>query len=119
MRDITILIIIIIILALYFLYFKNNTENNQSYTVPPEYRGSEGLDYIREHYASELAQARSLCINQFKGDWIDTSNDLGCYNMQGFSSSYCNMDIINNLVNLCKSIGGNPSCSSTQASCSV
>ena len=119
MEDITLLIIIIIILAIYFFYIKNNVPEKQNYTVPPEYKGSEGLDYIRKTYASELSQARSLCTNQFKGNWVDSSNNLGCYDMQGFSSSYCNMDIINNLINLCKSIGGSSTCSSTQASCSV
>jgi len=119
MRDRTILIIIILVLAAYFFYTKNKTTGNKNYEIPPEYKGSEGLNYIRKHYASELAQVRSLCINQFKGDWVDTSNDIGCYNMQGFSSSYCNMDIIKNLENLCKSIGGNPTCSSTQTSCTA
>jgi hypothetical protein len=120
MRDRTILIIIIIVLAAYFLYVnRNKTSGNQTYTIPPEYKGTEGLDYIRKNYTTELAQARNLCISQFKGDWADSSNTIGCYNMQGFSTSYCNMDIIQNIVKLCNSIGGNPICSSTQASCTV
>ncbi|NIO44399.1 MAG: hypothetical protein GTN36_02495 [Candidatus Aenigmarchaeota archaeon] len=119
MRDRTIFIIIIIILVAYFLFTEDSSSDKQDYKVPPEYRGKEGLDYIKRTYSSELSQARSLCINQFKGNWIDTSNDLGCYNMQGFSSSYCNMDILKNLANLCRSIGGNSICSSTQASCTV
>ncbi|NIM46969.1 MAG: hypothetical protein GTN40_02300 [Candidatus Aenigmarchaeota archaeon] len=119
MKDITLLVIIIIVLAIYFFYIKDIVPEKQNYTVPPEYKGSEGLDYIRKTYASELSQARSLCINQFKGNWVDTSNNLGCYDMQGFSSSYCNMEIINNIINLCKLIEGSPICSSTQASCTV
>jgi len=119
MRDRTIFIIIIIVLAAYFFYTEDKVSDKQDYTVPPEYKGSEGLDYIRKTYASELSQARGLCINQFKGNWVDTSNNLGCYDMQDFSSYYCNMDILTNLVNLCKSIGGDPTCSSTQASCTV
>jgi hypothetical protein len=117
MKDIYILIIIVIILAAYFFY-KNSTAS-QSYSVPTQYKGSEGLDYIRKNYASELSQAKSLCAGQFKGEWIDSSSEIGCQNMQGFSTSYCGMDIINNLVNMCNSIGGNPVCSSTQAICSV
>jgi len=119
MRDITILIIIILLDA-YFLHTnRNKNVGNQTYTIPPEYEGSKGLDYIRKNYASGLAQAKTLCITQFKGDWRDTSNTIGCYNMQGFSTGYCNMDTIQNLVKLCNSIGGNPICSSTQASCTV
>ena len=116
MRDIIFLILIIIALASYFFYNKNF---ESQYTIPSEYKGTKGLEYIRENYASELAQARNLCINQFKGDWIDTSNKIGCYNMEGFSSYYCNVDIIKNLINLCYSIGGTPTCSSTEMSCSV
>jgi len=119
MRDRTILIIIIIVLAAYFFYTRNKVSSNQNYTVPSEYKGSEGLNYLRENYASELSQARSLCINQFKGNWVDSSNNIGCYDMQGFSSYYCDIDVLKNLVNLCESIGGNPTCSSTQASCTA
>ena len=115
-----IIIIIIIILAVYYSYFnKTGTSNNQTYSVPPEYRGTQGLDYVKRQYSSQLSQAKNLCTSQFKGNWVDNSNSLGCYNMQGFSSYYCSMDIIKNLVNLCKSIGGSSTCSSNQASCTV
>ncbi len=87
--------------------------------MPPEHKGVEGLDYIRINYASELAQAKNLCITQFKGNWVDSSNTIGCFNMQGFSTYYCSVDVIQNIVNICNSIGGNPTCSSTQASCTV
>ena len=119
MGDRIILIIIIIALAIYFFYFENRTSSNQNYQVPQEYKGSEGLDYIRRNYASELQQARSLCTNQFNGNWVDSSTSIGCYNMQGFSENYCNIDIIKNLESLCISINGSPVCSSTQASCSI
>jgi len=118
MNDLTIFIIIIIILAAYFLY-NRGSDSSQNYSVPSQYKGSEGLDYIRKSYASGLSQARGLCTSQFKGEWVDSSNEIGCQNMQGFSTSYCGVDIIKNLVNLCNSIGGNPVCSSTEASCSV
>ncbi len=117
MKDIYILAIILTILSAYYLY--KSSDSTKSYSVPSQYKGSEGLDYIRKNYASELSQAMSLCVGQFKGEWIDSSSEIGCQNMQGFSSSYCGMDIIQNIVSLCNSIGGNPTCSSTQASCEV
>ena len=119
MKDRTILIIIIVILAAYFFYSQSKTTDSGEYDIPPEYRGAEGLDYIRNNYASQLSQARSLCISQFKGDWTDTSNRIGCYNMEGFSSAYCGLGIIKDLVSLCNSIGGSPTCSSSQVGCSV
>jgi len=116
----TIIIIILIVLAAYFSYFnKTSTSNNQTYSIPPEYKGTQGLEYVKKQYSSQLSQAKSLCSSQFKGNWVDTLNSIGCYNMQGFSTSYCGFDVIQNLVKLCNSIGGNPVCSSTQASCTV
>jgi hypothetical protein len=112
MNDITILIIILIILGAYVLFYKSTS-------VPTQYKGQEGLDYIRNNRAGDLAQAKALCISQFKGSWVDSSNAIGCYSMQGFSTSYCGMDILKNVIDLCNSIGGNPTCSSTQASCTV
>jgi hypothetical protein len=115
-----IIIIAIIILAAYYSSFnKTSTSSNKTYSIPPEYKGVQGLDYVKKQYSSQLSQARSLCTSQFKGNWVDNSNSLGCYNMQGFSTSYCGFNIINNLVSLCRSIGGSPTCSSTQASCTV
>lgn len=121
MEDRTIAIIIIIAVAAYLLYTNRSkvSGSSQNYTVPSNLKGSQGLDYIKNNYASGLSQAKSLCITQFKGNWMDNSNTIGCYNMQGFSTFYCNTDTIRNLVNLCNSIGGNSVCSSTQASCSV
>jgi len=123
MNDKIIYIIILIILA-YVISFGNSfignkNGNNQSYTIPPEYKGAAGLDYLKKQYSSDLSQARSLCTGQFKGKWIDTADRIGCYSMQGFSSFYCGMSAIKNLVDICKSIGGSPVCSSNQASCSV
>ena len=117
MNDLTIFMIIVIVLAAYVIYHRSL--GSQSYSVPSQYKGSEGLDYIRKNYASGLSQAQALCTGQFKGQWIDTSSEIGCQNMQGFSTSYCGVDIIQNLIKLCNSIGGNPVCSSTEASCSV
>jgi hypothetical protein len=119
MNDLTIFIIIIIILAAYALYHRESSSGSQSYSVPSNYTGSEGLDYIRKNYSSGLAQAQALCTGQFRGEWVDSSSEIGCQKMQGFSTSYCGVDIINNLVNMCNTIGGNPVCSSTEASCSV
>lgn len=118
MNDLTIFIIIIIILAAYVLYH-GGSSSSQSYSVPSNYTGSEGLDYIRKNYSTGLAQVQTLCTGQFKGEWVDSSSEIGCQNMQGFSTSYCSLSVIQNLVNLCNSIGGSPVCSSTQASCSV
>ena len=117
MDNLTVLIIIMIILAAYFIY--KGGSSSQSYSVPSQYKGSEGLDYIRKNYASGLSQAKVLCTGQFKGQWVDSSSEIGCNNMQGFSTAYCSVDVIQNLVNLCNSIGGSPTCSSTEASCSV
>lgn len=114
MNDITILIIILIILGAYVFFY-----NNSSASVPAQYKGQAGLDYIRKTRSGDLAQAKALCTSQFKGSWVDSSNAIGCYNMQGFSTSYCGMDIIKNVIDMCNSIGGNPTCSSTQTSCTV
>ena len=121
MNDMVVLIIALLILGGY-LYYKNyipSTPSGSQPSVPSGTTGSAGLDYIRKNYASGLAQAQSLCTSQFKGTWTDNSNTIGCYNMQGFNTAYCAIDTVQNLVNLCNSIGGNPVCSSTQASCSV
>ena len=121
---------IIIIVVAYFIAFRNDnkileflnsgnkTSSNQN-TVPTDYKGKPGLDYLKQHYSSGLAQAKSLCTSQFKGTWTDSANSIGCYNMKGFSTYYCNMDYIKGLIDLCREINGNPVCSSTQASCSL
>jgi len=120
MKDVTLLIIILTFLVLAYLFYNKQTgSGNQTYSVPSELKGTAGLEYIKKNYGSGLSQARALCATQFKGEWKDTSNTVGCYNMQGFSTAYCNTDIIKNLVNLCNSIGGSSTCSSTQTSCSV
>jgi len=116
MEDSKLFILIVIILTAYLLFYKNMTTNT---TVPLQYKGIEGLDYLKKQYSSQLPQAKSLCLSQFKGEWVDTSNSIGCFNMQGFSSSYCGVNLISNLIKLCNSIGGSPICSSTQASCTV
>jgi hypothetical protein len=120
--------IIIIIVVAYFIAFRNDNKildflnaSNQknTSTVPTDYKGKAGLDYLKQHYSSGLAQAKSLCASQFKGTWTDSANSIGCYNMKGFSTYYCSMDYIKGLIDLCREISGNPVCSSTQASCSV
>jgi len=115
--DSTILIIIIIIVGIIIIGNKLVSSNKPS--VPSGYKGVEGLDYLKKQYGSSLSQARSLCTSQFKGNWVDTSNSIGCYSMQGFSTAYCSMDIIHNLISLCNSIGGSATCSINQASCTV
>jgi hypothetical protein len=110
-----ILIIIAIILISYFL----SLNSSKGVSVPTQYKGAEGLDYIRKSYGGQLSQAESLCTGQFRGNWIDYSNEIGCRNMQSFSTTYCSMSSIKNLADLCKSIGGTSICSSTEASCSV
>jgi hypothetical protein len=117
--DNKLIVLAIVALVAYYLYNKPNGGTSQTLTVPQEYKGTAGLNYIRQNYASEISQARSLCSGQFKGSWVDSSNSIGCYNMQGFSQYYCNINTLQNLAKLCNSIGGSPVCSSTQASCSV
>lgn len=101
-----------------------NNPENQGYeglniTIPPGYKGIAGLDYVRGNYASSMDRAKSLCTGQFKGDWRDTSTEMGCYDMKGFLTLYCGAETIQNLVNLCSYINGNSTCSSNQVSCSV
>jgi hypothetical protein len=119
MNEKIVYVIILIALAYIISYGNNKNGSSQNYTVPPEYRGTAGLDYLKRNYAPSLSQAQSLCTSQFKGNWIDTSNTIGCYNMKGFSTAYCSIDIVRNLENTCNSIGGSAICSINQASCTV
>jgi hypothetical protein len=107
---------------------QNNTEynnpENQYYedlniTIPPEYKGVEGLDYVRRNYAPIMEKAKSLCTDKFKGEWRDTSTEMGCYDMHGFLTLYCGAEAIQSLMNLCNSINGISTCSTNQVSCSV
>ncbi|OGI11703.1 hypothetical protein A3K64_00195 [Candidatus Micrarchaeota archaeon RBG_16_36_9] len=120
MRDIIILIIAILVLV-GLLFYRTGIPAmiNPIFDVPSGVKGVEGLEYIRNNYASGLEQAKSLCTGQFKGTWRDDSRNIGCYDMETFDLGYCNSDIIQNIVKLCNTISGNPICSSTQASCSV
>ena len=132
--------LIIIVVSAYILFLSNKlnikgnqnstsgneTANNQTpinetiiISIPSDYKGSEGLDYVRTNYSSELEKAKSLCTDSFKGDWIDTLDGMGCYNMQGFSTSYCNENIIQSLVSLCNKINGSPDCSTDKVICSI
>jgi len=122
------LLIVIIVLSASFLYTNINwksvknqtfTVGNQTFIIPSEYKGAEGLDYIRNSYSSELTQAKDICINRLEGNWIDNSTGIGCYGMQGFSEYYCSLDTIRNLTDLCNSIEGNSTCTSAQASCEL
>lgn len=121
MEDLKVAVIILIAVIAYSYINKNflSRQSNNEYTIPSEYKGQEGLNYIKQNYASQLSQARSLCAGQFKGNWVDSSNSVGCYNMQGFSTLYCSTDAIKSLIETCSSIGGSSSCSSSQLSCSV
>jgi hypothetical protein len=106
-------IIIIIIIGAYFFYQKYGT----SKSTPVNLQGTEGLQQIKNNRASDLDYARNLCVSQFQGSWVNNQNEVGCYNMVGFSSNYCSM--MQDIINQCNSIGGNVVCTSTQASCSV
>ena len=130
---VALVLVIMIIIAVGFLYTniylnkiignKNNTDNQDyedlNITIPPEYKGVAGLDYMRRNYAPSMEKAKSLCTGQFKGDWRDTSTEMGCYDMQGFLTLYCDAETIKNLKDLCNSINGISDCSSNQVSCSV
>ena len=119
MDDLKIAVIILIIVVAYS-YFKGFASQPKSaFSIPTNLMGQEGLNYVRQNYASELSQARSLCESQFKGSWIEISNSIGCYNMQGFSDLYCSTDVINQFRGACSSIGGSPACTSSQLSCTV
>jgi hypothetical protein len=138
-KKLEVLIFLIIAISAYFLFvYKGNqnftsnetfnqtnktfTYGNKTFTItsiPSEYKGSKGLDYIRNNSALELAEAKSLCIDLLNGEWVDTSNALGCYNMKDFSIVFCERDIIKTLISLCNQINGNPDCSTNQVICSV
>jgi len=130
--------LIVIAVSAYILFFSNrlNTEDNRNSTldnktnqisandiltisIPSDYKGSQGLDYVRSNYSSYAEKAKNLCTDSFKGDWIDTLDGMGCYNMQSFSTSYCNESIIQSLVSLCNKINGSPDCSSDKVICSI
>lgn len=139
--EVLVLLVIIVIVACFLFNSNiNNNSNNQNLTagnrtynntytvgdetytlpsIPPEYKGSEGLDYVRNNSAPELGKAKSMCIDIFKGDWIDTLDAIGCYNMRGFSTDYCSMDVIQAIVILCNRISGTPECSITHVVCGV
>lgn len=132
--EILVLLVILVIATYFIIYEVNNSSNqnsasNKTFTIgdetftiisiPSKYKGSEGLDYIRNNSASELARAKSACIDKFKGGWLDTLDAMGCYNMQDFSMDYCSEDIIQTLVNRCNQINGNPDCSTYQVTCTV
>jgi len=121
MDDLKVAVIILIAVVVYSYINKNflSSRSTSKYSIPPEYMGQEGLNYIKQNYASQLSQAQSLCTSQFKGNWIDSSNSIGCYNMQGFSTLYCSTDFIKSLIETCSSIGGSPACTSSQISCTV
>jgi hypothetical protein len=121
MDDLKVAVIILIVVISYSYINKNflKSQSSNTYSIPPEYMGQEGLNYIKQNYASQLSQAKSLCTSQFKGNWIDSSNSVGCYNMQGFSDLYCSTDAIKSLIETCSSIGGSPACSSSQISCTI
>lgn len=106
----------------------NNTPNetfesdNETFTLPSlpsNYKKSDALDYVRNTSASDMAKAESMCTSQFNGNWVNTLDAIGCYNMQGFSTDYCNSDLIQSLVNICNQIEGQPECSSDNVVCSV
>jgi len=120
MDDFTIAVIILIIVIVYSYFSKSSISQPKStFSIPTNLMGQAGLDYVRQNYASELSQARSLCESQFKGSWIDSSNSIGCYNIQGFSDLYCGTDVISQFYKACSSIGGSPVCTSSQLSCTV
>lgn len=101
---------------------KTFTSDNETFTitsVPSEYKGSEGLNYIRNNSVLELTKAISLCTDMFGGEWVDTLDAMGCYNMQGFSIDYCSRDLIQTLVSLCNQINGKPECSANHVVCAV
>jgi hypothetical protein len=116
--DSTIIIILLIILAVIIIGNKIVSKNNTP-SLPSNLKGAAGLDYLKKQYGSYLSQAQSLCVSQFKGNWVDTSNSIGCYGMNGFSIAYCSMDAIHNLENACSSIGGSAACSISEVSCTV
>ena len=129
---ILVLLVILVIATYFIIYGVNNNQNptsNRTFTIgdetftiisiPSKYKGSEGLDYIRNNSALELARAKSACTDKFKGGWLDTLDVIGCYNMQDFSMDYCSEDIIQTLVSRCNQINGNPDCSAYQVTCTV
>lgn len=111
-------VIIFLAIAAYFLFF-NKTPFGQSQNTTVLPTGTQGLDIVKQQRASEMSQAEGYCTGRFKGNWVDTSNVVGCYDMQGFSTVYCVLGQIQDITKTCESIGGTPTCTETQISCSV
>ena len=119
MNGLAFVLLVLFALVAYSYADRNFISHASSYEIPAEYRGVEGLNYVRQNYGSQMSQAQGLCSSQFKGSWIDSSNVIGCYSMQGFSTMYCGIDAVRSLIESCRAIGGSPVCSSDQISCTV
>ena len=135
----SIIFLIILVIAAYFLFFKDNNWSSQNkpanvtisktfvyenktyniVTVPPEYKGTAGLDYLRNNSPAEIEKAKSLCTNLLGGNWMNTKNSMGCYNMKYFVTAFCDRDIIKTLVSLCEEINGTTECLTDKVVCSV
>jgi hypothetical protein len=135
----SIIFLIILVITAYFLFFKDidwssqnkpanvtinktfvyENETYQIITVPPEYKKAAGLDYIRNNSAAEIEKAKSLCTDMLGGNWVDTENAMGCYNMKYFVTAFCDRDIIKTLMSLCEEINGNSECLADRIVCSV
>ena len=101
---------------------KTFRSGNDTFTIPslpPDYKKSDALNYIRNNSAPELAKAESMCTSQFGGNWVNILDAMGCYNMQGFSTEYCSNELIQTLVSLCNQMDGESECSSDHVVCSV
>jgi hypothetical protein len=119
-----ILVLLIIVVALVW-YLKDrgilSFGKESRFKIPPEFKnsGQEGLRYFKRTYSSDLSQARGLCINFFKGQWVDSANELGCYNMEDFLEIYCGFGEANEIKYVCNEIGGSFTCSSKEIKCRV
>jgi hypothetical protein len=96
--------------------------NDRTYdmpSVPSGYTSSQGMQHIKSSYASQLEEARILCTSHFGGDWVNTLDAIGCYNMKGFSMAFCGNDVIQGLIRLCYQIDGDNGCTDTEIYCAV
>jgi len=101
----------------YITNYYTYTIDNQAYAIPSEYEGAEAVNYVKENYSSSFSEAKDFCINQFNGEWIDDSEKIGCFDMEGFFILFCSTENVLNILNFCYLIGGMPICSSTEVSC--
>ncbi len=95
---------------------QSNSTNQPSQEIPQTFQTP--LEQMKQNYASTFAAWESLCGESLRGKWIDSTSEIGCYDMKMFIQVFCSMNEVQQIMQVCQSAGGNPKCSSSQISCS-